>query len=139
MARNGGNINLSTKWALNVLKSVDWVKRKGTTAKKEVHPERNRAQIVLEHNFHQKRVLTDSSRVLFSQLKWPILIREANLYQLPMQMINVKLQLYFASVYLGNCNLSSFYTLDTGRKLNVHKTFNLRPVFKGYLADVTQE
>ena len=69
MARNGGNINLTTKWALNVLKSIDWVKRKGTTAKKEVHPERNRAQIVLEHNFHQKRVLTDSSRVLFSQLK----------------------------------------------------------------------
>ena len=37
MAKNGGSIKLSNKWARNVLKSLDWLKR-GTTTKKEMNP-----------------------------------------------------------------------------------------------------
>ena len=59
MAKNGGSILLSTKWARNVLKSLDWVKRRGTTAKREMNPalyeltfswKRKIAQTVLDHN-----------------------------------------------------------------------------------------
>ena len=38
MAKNGGNIIFSTKWARNVLKSLDWVKRILTITKKEIKP-----------------------------------------------------------------------------------------------------
>ena len=37
IGKNGGSIALSTKWAPNVFKSLDWVKRRGT-AKKEMNP-----------------------------------------------------------------------------------------------------
>ena len=34
MAKNGGNITLSIKWARNILKSMNWVKRRGYNRKK---------------------------------------------------------------------------------------------------------
>ena len=38
MARNGGNITLSIKWTRHILKSMNWVKRRGTTAKRAMNP-----------------------------------------------------------------------------------------------------
>ena len=38
LEENGGSIRLTTKWARGVLKSLDWVKRRYTTAKREVNP-----------------------------------------------------------------------------------------------------
>ena len=38
MAKNGGNITLSIKWARNILKSMNCVKRRGTTAKRAMNP-----------------------------------------------------------------------------------------------------
>ena len=38
MSKNGENIKLSTKWARGVLKSMNWVKRRGTTAKTHMNP-----------------------------------------------------------------------------------------------------
>lgn len=64
MAKNGGNIIFSTKWARNVLKSLDWVKRVLTITKKDIKPVfyeeltflwgTKIAQIVLDHNIHEK-------------------------------------------------------------------------------------
>ena len=36
LEENGGNITLTTKWARGVLESLDWVKRRYTTAKREI-------------------------------------------------------------------------------------------------------
>ena len=38
LAKNGGSINLTTKWARGILKSMEWSKRRGTTAKREMNP-----------------------------------------------------------------------------------------------------
>ena len=38
MSRNGGKINLTVKWARDILKSMNWVKRRGTTAKRTINP-----------------------------------------------------------------------------------------------------
>ena len=38
LEENGRSITLTTKWARGVLKSLDWVKRRYTTAKREVNP-----------------------------------------------------------------------------------------------------
>ena len=64
MAKNGGCIIFLTKWARNVLQSLDWVKRTATTTKKEMIPAlyeeltffggRKIAQIFLDHNIHGK-------------------------------------------------------------------------------------
>ena len=34
LEENGGSITLTSKWARGVLKSLDWVKRRYTTAKR---------------------------------------------------------------------------------------------------------
>ena len=67
MAKNGGSISLSTIWERNVLKSLDWVKRRGTTAKREINPalyeelrfswKRKIAQTVPDHNIHNDMIL----------------------------------------------------------------------------------
>ena len=38
LEENGRSITLTTKWARGVLKSLDWVKRCYTTAKREMNP-----------------------------------------------------------------------------------------------------
>ena len=38
LEENGRSITLTTKWARGVLKSLDWVKRRYTTAKGEMNP-----------------------------------------------------------------------------------------------------
>ena len=38
LEENGGSTTLTTKWARGVLKSLDWVKRRYTTAKTEMKP-----------------------------------------------------------------------------------------------------
>ena len=35
LEENGGSITLTSKWARGALKSLDWVKRRYTTAKRE--------------------------------------------------------------------------------------------------------
>ena len=35
--KNGGSVTLTTIWAREILKSLDWVKRRGTTAKREMN------------------------------------------------------------------------------------------------------
>ena len=38
MSRNGGKINVTVKWARDILKSMNWVKRRGATAKRTMNP-----------------------------------------------------------------------------------------------------
>ena len=38
LEENGRSITLTTEWARGVLKSLDWVKRCYTTAKREMNP-----------------------------------------------------------------------------------------------------
>ena len=35
---NVGNVTLTIKWAQNTLKSLDWVKRRGSAGKREMNP-----------------------------------------------------------------------------------------------------
>ena len=37
LEENGGRITLTTKWARDVVKSLDWVKRRYTTSKREMN------------------------------------------------------------------------------------------------------
>ena len=67
LARNGGNITPSAKWAKNILKSMDWVKRRGTTAKREMNPTlykeltfswtRNIANVIYEYQINNDMIL----------------------------------------------------------------------------------
>ena len=67
LAKNGGSITLSTKSARNILKSLDWVERSISTAKKKMsqalYPEltfswkKKIAQIILEHDILEKIIL----------------------------------------------------------------------------------
>ena len=38
MATNGGKMTLSVKWTRNILKSMNWVKPRGRTAKRTISP-----------------------------------------------------------------------------------------------------
>ena len=38
LLKNGGSIKLTTKWASEILKSMEWSNRRGKTAKLEVNP-----------------------------------------------------------------------------------------------------
>ena len=67
MEENGGSITLTTKWARGVLKSLDWVKRRYTTAKREMNPvlyegltlswKRKIANAIFEHKIQKEMIL----------------------------------------------------------------------------------
>ena len=38
LLKNGGSMKLTTKWVRGILKSMEWSKRSGTTAKREMNP-----------------------------------------------------------------------------------------------------
>lgn len=59
LRKNGGTVSLSIKWARGILTSLNWSKRRGTTAKREMNPalyeelsftwKKNIATLVLDH------------------------------------------------------------------------------------------
>ena len=67
MSRNGGKINLTVKWARDILKSMKWVKRRGTTAKRTMNPalynelaftwKKKIAEKVFKHKIHNDLIL----------------------------------------------------------------------------------
>ena len=67
LEENGGSIRLTTKWARGVLKSLDWVKRRYTTAKTEMKPalyeeltssqKRKIANVIFEHKIQKEIIL----------------------------------------------------------------------------------
>ena len=67
MAKNGGNIPLSIKWARNILKSMNWVKRRGTSIKRAMNPslydklaftwKKKIAKKVFQHNIPKDLIL----------------------------------------------------------------------------------
>ena len=67
MSRNGGKMNLIVKWARGILKSMNWFKRRGTTAKRTMNPglydelaftwEKKIAEKDFEHNVHNDLIL----------------------------------------------------------------------------------
>ena len=67
LEENGGSITLTTKWARGVLKSLDWVKRRYTTAKREMNPalyeeltfswKRKIANAIFEHKIQKEMIL----------------------------------------------------------------------------------
>ena len=85
MGKNGRKITLSVKWARGILKSLDWGKRKGTTAKREMNPalydeltlswNKETADLILRHKVPEELVLnldqiplclTSASKVTFA-------------------------------------------------------------------------
>ena len=67
LAKNGGSVTLTTKWARGILKSLDWVKRRGTTSNREMNPalyeeltfswKRKIANVLFEHSIHDDMIL----------------------------------------------------------------------------------
>ena len=67
MSMDCGKINLTVKWARGILISMDWVKRKGTTAKRTMNPalydelvfnrKKKIAEKVFEHKIHNELIL----------------------------------------------------------------------------------
>ena len=67
LAKNGGSVTLTTKWARGILKSLDWVKRRGTTSKREMNPalyeeltfswKRKIANVLFEHSIFDQTPL----------------------------------------------------------------------------------
>ena len=77
MEENGGSITLTTKWARGVLKSLDWVKRRYTTAKREMNPvlyegltlswKRKIANAIFEHKIQKEMILNfDQTALVFT-------------------------------------------------------------------------
>ena len=103
IVKNCGSITLSTKWAINVLKLLDWVWQSRSTAEKDMNPvlfvelafswKRNVAKIVIEHYIHKKMLLSFENTPVgwLFKIKPPGPITKVNRYQLSIQ-----------SVYLGN-------------------------------------
>ena len=68
LEENGGSITLTTKWARGVLKSLDWVKKRYTTAKTEMNPalyeeltfywKRKIANVIFEHKIQKEMILS---------------------------------------------------------------------------------
>ena len=64
LEESGGSITLTTEWARDVLKSLDWVKRRYTTAKRVMNPalhdeltfswKRKIANAHFEHEYHKE-------------------------------------------------------------------------------------
>ena len=67
MSRNGGKISLTVKWARDILKLMNWVKRRGATAKRTMNPalydvlaftwKKKIAEKVFEHKIHNDLIL----------------------------------------------------------------------------------
>ena len=67
MGKNSGKITLNVKWARGILKSLDWSKRRGTTAKREMNPslydelplswKKEIADLILRHKVSEELVL----------------------------------------------------------------------------------
>ena len=67
MSRNGGKVNPTVKWARDILKSMNWVKRRGTTAKRTMNPalydelaftwKKKIAEKVFEYKIHNDLIL----------------------------------------------------------------------------------
>ena len=55
LEENGGSITLTTKWARGFLKSLDWVKKRYITAKREMNP-----ALQKEMTFSWKRKITNA-------------------------------------------------------------------------------
>ena len=74
MDENGGSITLTTKWARGVLKSLDWVKRHYTIAKREMNPalykeltfswKRKIANAIFVYKIQKEMILTFDQTVL---------------------------------------------------------------------------
>lgn len=66
LRKNGGSVSLTIKWARGILKSLDWSKRRGTTAKREMNPalyeelsftwKKNIATLVLDHQIPEELI-----------------------------------------------------------------------------------
>ena len=86
LAINGGSITLSIKWAQNLLKSMNWSRRKGTTGKRAMNPslheelcftwKKKIAELVFENKMHRSLILnfdqtplgfTSPSKVTFTE------------------------------------------------------------------------
>lgn len=78
LSKNGGNVNLTTKWAQEILKSIDWVKRRGTIAKREMNSltftrKRKNANSLFEHGIHNEMSLNfDQTPLAFAAPNIPI-------------------------------------------------------------------
>ena len=67
MSANGEKINLTVKWARGILKSVNWVKQRGTTAKRTMNPtlydelaftwKKKIAEKIFKHKIHNDLIL----------------------------------------------------------------------------------
>ena len=112
LEENGGSIRLTTKWARGVLKSLDWVKRRYTTAKREMNPalykeltfswKRKIANAIFEHKIQKEMILNfDQTALGFTAPNKSIFTgKGVILYPSQMLPINVRLQLLSALTLL---------------------------------------
>ena len=66
LRKNGGPISLTTKWARGIIKSMDWTKRRGTTAKREMNSalydelsfswKKDIASLILQHDIPEELI-----------------------------------------------------------------------------------
>ena len=112
LEENGRSITLTTKWARGVLKSLDWVKRRYTTAKREMNPvlyegltlswKRKIANAIFEHKIQKEMILNfDQTALGFTAPNKSIFTgKGVILYPSQMLPINVRLQLLSALTLL---------------------------------------
>ena len=120
MAKNGGSITLSNKWPQNVLKSLDWLKQRGTTTKREMNPalyellfrgKENQWKQFLKIIFIKKMILNFYQ----TPVGFTSTITTANTNDRseskPITNVDDKRQIsaIFVSVYLRNFSLSNLY------------------------------
>ena len=92
MAKNGDDIMVTVKWAQNILKFLNWVKRLGTTAKRDESSIALRADLLLLESKNSKIIFKhwilidlilnfdQSPLALTVSNKEPLLIRTVSMY-----------------------------------------------------------
>ena len=112
LEENGGSITLTAEWARGVLKSLDWVKRRYTTARREMNPglhneltfswKRKIANAHFEHEIHKEMTFDfDQTALGFTAPnKFTFMGKGFILHPSQMLTINVKLQLLSALTLL---------------------------------------
>ena len=103
ISRNGGKINLTVKWARGILKSMNWVKRRGTTAKRTMNPaiydelvftwKKKIAEKVFKHKIHNDLILNFDQTPLGFTCPAKITFTEKNAETVPIGNLDDKRQI----------------------------------------------
>ena len=103
-----GSITLSTKWIHNLLRSLDWIKQKGTTAKREMNPALydklvfTKRKKIFEHKIPSNLILNFDQTPLGFVSPSKTMYTKKNFQELPLR-IQMILELLLWILWVSSC------------------------------------